>query len=307
MAHSVVRRLVASLALGGLAAGATTAAADPALAPVTMGSALGNRDGAPVAARYAANDQARVTNGDPRPVGRLLAYDRRGDGRIVEVMGDLTAARRIAVIVPGMGWNLRRVLTERAHNPNGPVMGAVALAAKMRQEAPRVPTAAIMWLGYRPPHGIDVDAMRSTRATAGARRLVAFLRGLPSRARVTLVCHSYGAVVCGRAASGLPRRVGDIVTLASPGMDVRTAAGLRTPARIWAGRAPDDPIRFTPHVRVAGFGHGTDPVSPAFGATVIRTGTASGHSHYLRPGTESLANAARVAVGHRTEVTRDAR
>lgn len=309
MAHTVARRLVASLALGGLVVGATTAAATPepaSPAPVTYGSALGNDDGAPVVARYGANERARVANGDPRPVGRLLTYDRHGAGRIVEVMGDLTSARRIAVLVPGMGWNLRRVLSERTSNPYGPVMGAVALAARMRQEAPRVPSAAIMWLGYHPPRGIDLDVMRSDRAIAGARSLVAFLRGLPRRARITLVCHSYGTVVCGHAASRLPRRVGDIVVLAAPGMDTRRAAGIHTRARIWAGRAPDDPIRFTPFVRVAGLGHGTDPMSPSFGATVIRTGTASGHSHYFTPGTESLANTARIATGHPTEVTRHA-
>jgi len=306
MAHSVGRRLVASIALGALAVGATTAAADPGPAPVTAGSALGNRDGAPIATRYAANERALATNHDPRPVGRLLTYDRRGEGRIAEVMGDLTAARRVAVLVPGMGWNVRRVLSERTGNPNGPVMGAVALADRMRREAPGVPSAAIMWLGYHPPAGIDVDVMRSTRAAAGARRLVAFLRGLPARARITLVCHSYGAVVCGRAASRLPARVSDIVTLAAPGMDVRRVSDLHTSARVWTGRAADDPIRFTPFVRVAGFGHGTDPTSRGFGATVIRTGGASGHSRYFRPGTESLDNAARIAVGHRAEVTRDA-
>jgi pimeloyl-ACP methyl ester carboxylesterase len=304
--------MIASLAIGGLAAGAITGAASPVLAagathPAAMSeSALGNHDGAPIAARYTANDRARVANGDPRPVGRLLAYDRHGAGRIVEVMGNLATARRIAVIVPGMGWNAGRVLKERNTNPDGPVMGAVALADRMRHDAPGLPTAVVMWLGYHPPTGIDVDVMRSTRAAAGANRLLSFLRGLPGRARLTLVCHSYGAVVCGRAASRLPHQVGDLVALAAPGMDVRTAAGLRTTARVWTARANDDPIRFTPFVRVGGFGHGTDPVSARFGAVVMRTGSATGHSHYFRPGTESLENVARIADGHRAEVTRRA-
>lgn len=307
MGFSAARRTAAVLALGGLVAGATTAAASPdrANGPATLAvSTLGNRDGAPIALRYAANDRARRVNGDPRPVGRLLAYQPRGQGRIVEVMGDLATARRVAVLVPGMGWGLRRVLAERNTNPDGPVMGAVALARQMRHAAPRVPSAVIMWLGYHPPGGIDVDVMRSTRAAAGAGRLVRFLRGLPGRARVTLVCHSYGAVVCGRAAPRLPRRVHDLVALAAPGMDVRSTAGLHTTARVWSGRAADDPIRYTPFVRVAGFGHGTDPTAARFGATVMRTGGAHGHSHYFNPGTESLANVARVAVGHPAEVTR---
>lgn len=300
-------RFAAVIALGGLVAGATTAAAspEPAQAHDTAAvSSLGNRDGAPVAARYAANERALRTNDDPEPVGRLLEYQPRGNGRIVEVMGDLAGARRVAVLVPGMGWGLHRVLTERDHNPNGPVMGAVELARQMRRVAPGVPSAVIMWLGYHPPGGIDLDVMRSDRAIAGAGRLVRFLRDLPGRSRVTLVCHSYGAVVCGHAAPRLPHRVRDMVAMAAPGMDVRTAGGLRTTARVWAGRAADDPIRFTPFVRVAGFGHGTDPTTPRFGATVIRTGSARGHSHYFNPGTESLNNLARIAAGHRSEVTR---
>jgi pimeloyl-ACP methyl ester carboxylesterase len=309
MGHNAARRAIASLAIGGLAVAATTGAALPVHAAggghaAMSESALGNRDGAPIAARLAANDRARVANGDPRTVGRLLAYDRRGAGRIVEVMGNLATARRIAVIVPGMGWNAGRVLEERNTNPDGPVMGAVALADRMRHDAPGLPTAVVMWLGYHPPTGIDVDVMRSARAAAGADRLIRFLRGLPGRARLTLVCHSYGAVVCGRAASRLPHRVGDLVALAAPGMDVRTAAGLRTTARVWTARANDDPIRFTPFVRVGGFGHGTDPTSARFGAVVMRTGSATGHSHYFRPGTESLNNVARIAAGHRAEVTR---
>ncbi|MBM0280156.1 alpha/beta hydrolase, partial [Micromonospora tarensis] len=37
---------------------------------------------------------------------RFLLFDRRGDGRAVEVLGDLAGADRIAVLVPGVGSTL---------------------------------------------------------------------------------------------------------------------------------------------------------------------------------------------------------
>jgi hypothetical protein len=141
----------------------------------------------------------------------------------------------------------------------------------------------------------------SQRAEAGAPALDRFLAGLPAGAGVTLVCHSYGALVCAHAAAGM--RAGDLVALAAPGLDVSTVDQLRTGARVWVARTPDDPIRFVPHVRLAGLGHGADPL--ATGATEFRTGDAHGHEGYYAPGTESLTNIARIVLGWTTEVTRD--
>lgn len=268
-------------------------------------TAVGNLDGAPPQLRYRANERSRVAHGDPRPAGHLMAYDTRGDGRIVEVLGDLSTARRIAVLVPGTGWGLDRVLSDRAgDNPNGPVAAARALHTRMRASAPDLPSAVVLWLGYDAPEGIDLAVIRSERAVAGGRALDRFIAGLPGRARVSLLCHSYGTVVCGRAAPSLPDRVRDIVALASPGMDVSTVARLHTRARIWAGRTPDDPIRFTPFVRVLGLGHSTDPISPRFGARLLNVDGARGHSEYFAPGTASLTNLTRIATGRTSEVTR---
>src|SRR5262249_5801995 len=151
-------------------------------------------------------------------------------------------------------------------------------------------TAVVVWLGYDSPEGIDRQAARSERAIAGAVELRRFIAGLPSRAHVSLLCHSYGAVVCGRAA-GAPR-VSGLVALAAPGLDVGSQAALHTSARVWAARVPDDPMRFVPFTRVGPLGHGADPTDPAFGARVVRTGTARGHGGYYAPGTELLANLA---------------
>jgi hypothetical protein len=172
----------------------------------------------------------------------------------------------------------------------------------MSRLSPQAGTAVAVWLGYDAPEGIDRQAARSERAAAGAPALTDFLNDLPPAARITLIGHSYGTVVCGRALRE-GGRADDVVALASPGMDAVSAQDLRTGARIWAARISDDPIGLTPHVRLAGYGHETDPVTPGFGARVFSTGAAQGHGGYYSPGTESLANLARIALGRTADVS----
>jgi hypothetical protein len=274
---------------------------------------VGNLDGMPVALREAANRRTAETAavpdrpeppGRPDTPGRLLGYDPRGDGRVIEVFGDLDSARNVAVIVPGSGWTLRNVMAAGrvgARHGADPVAGALALRDQIRRLDPGASTAVVMWLGYDTPEGIDRQAARSERAIAGAVALRRFVAGLPSAAHVTLLCHSYGAVVCGRAA-GAPG-IDELVALAAPGLDVGSAAALHTPARVWAARVPDDPMRFVPSIRVGPFGHGADPTDPSFGARVLRTGTARGHGGYDAPGSELLANLARIVLDRPSEVT----
>ncbi|GAB3662053.1 hypothetical protein GCM10027589_24700 [Actinocorallia lasiicapitis] len=232
--------------------------------------------------------------------GRLLAYDERGDGRAIQLFGDLETADRVAVLVPGTGWDLEKLLD--GSRQADPVAGAQLLLPLMRKMAPKSRTAVIVWLGYDAPENIDRRAFRSERAIEGADALVKYVNTLPERAAVTLVGHSYGTVVIGRAASRLPR-VSDIVALASPGMDSPSAADLGTGARIWAARAADDPIEYTPHLRWIGYGHETDPIAPEFGARVFRTGAIHGHGGYYSPGSECLDNLARIILGHTSDVT----
>jgi hypothetical protein len=264
---------------------------------------VGNLDGVPWSLRYAANDRARRAHdpGGPRPAGRLLGYDPRGDGRLVEVFGDLASARRVAVLVPGSGWRLGNLLGTAPRTGADPVAAAQALRAETARLDPAARVAVVVWLGYDPPEGIDREAFRSERAAAGVPALSRFLAGLPPGVQVSLLCHSYGAVVCGRAAPAA--RAGDLVLLAAPGVDAPSAAALRTSARVWAARTADDPIRFVPHVRVGGFGHGADPTAPGFGARLLDTGGARGHDGYYAPGTESLTNLARIVLGRTSEVT----
>src|SRR5439155_6853049 len=114
---------------------------------------------------------------------------------------------------------------------------------------------------------------------------------------VTVVGHSYGSLVVARAAQARPGAVDDVVALGSPGLEVEQAADVAVPpGHVWVGAASGDPVS-----RLSWFG--PDPAGAAFGARRFHAESAAGappldqHSGYLRPGSESLAAAALVAMG----------
>ncbi|WP_338676414.1 alpha/beta hydrolase [Streptomyces sp. SCSIO 30461] len=286
---------------------------------------VGNLDGAPVTLRYRANrtaltealrveesrtHDARLSaegRGEARrrmhrftsllqPGRQILAFDPSGKGRVAEVFGDLERAQRVSVVVPGVDTNL--LTFERTNRKyTAPVGMAQSLYEAERTASPTTRTAVIAWADYSAPTGVGLDASTGRLAATGADRLVALTRSLPGTARVSLFCHSYGSVVCGVAASELPRRVGDLAVAGSPGMRAESAARLRTTARVWAMRDSDDWIQDVPYLEVGGLGHGADPVTPEFGARVLSATGAVGHAGYFEPGTESLANFAEIGVG----------
>jgi pimeloyl-ACP methyl ester carboxylesterase len=230
---------------------------------------------------------------------RVLASDQRGDGRIVEVVGDLPTADHIAVIVPGASTTL-----DNFHRGLGgvirrsPYWQATQLYAAAQAAGVRV--AAIAWLGYDPPDGMGLAAVRSDSAVAGAgalARFVAELTGYRPDASITLIGHSYGSLVLAYAAARLPAQVTDLVVLGSPGMDVSRASDLRTRARLWAGSAEGDWTRRIPDLRILGLGHGTNPSRPWFGARALDVEGARGHDQYFVPGTASLRSLATVVAG----------
>jgi pimeloyl-ACP methyl ester carboxylesterase len=112
---------------------------------------------------------------------------------------------------------------------------------------------------------------------------------------VTLVGHSYGALVVGLAAPHLPR-VADVVALGAPGMGASTARGLGG-ARVWSALAAGDWIRRIPQVRLGHLGHGRRPSAPAFGSLPLPTSGVTGHDGYLCPGTATLPAVAAVVLG----------
>ncbi|MFJ7087973.1 alpha/beta hydrolase [Streptomyces griseus] len=302
------RALLAALVTFAVAlpvSGAARPAAVPAPAPTAIGP-LRDASAAALEERYAvsrsdirAAGRAAEAHGDLQraaslramaaPGRRFLSFDGRDGGRSVEVVGALSSARRIAVLVPGAGVGLDAYGRLRRD--------ARALHRELGEGA-----AVVAWLGYRSPATVSPAALTTGRADGaapGLRALVDGLRAVRPAARISLLCHSYGSVICARSAHGTAADA--LVLYGSPGVGSDHAAALRTGARVWAGRSGGDWIARVPHVRVrvpfvATVGFGTDPVAERFGAEVFDAGD-GGHSDYLRPGSRSLTNLARIAAG----------
>ncbi|MGD9483356.1 alpha/beta hydrolase [Streptomyces sp. TRM70308] len=282
---------------------------------------VGNLDGAPVALRYAANALAYARHtGRPLPGERqLLAFDPRGRGLVTEVVGDLSRARRVAVVVPGSDLDLA--------DHDGARTAARNLHARLERTAPGVPTAVVAWVGYTTPDGLGIDAATDRLAEAGAPRLTRFLTGLAATtdaATPALFCHSYGSLLCARADADRADThrtdagrtdadrtdadradAGDVVFLGSPGTGLSHAADVPGARRVWATElAEADWVAHVPHVRLLGLGHGADPTDPAFGARVVSAAGAEGHDGYFAPGTASLAAYAAITLGRYDAVPR---
>ncbi|MEV7627261.1 alpha/beta hydrolase [Actinoplanes sp. NPDC089786] len=233
---------------------------------------------------------------------RFLSFDPAGDGTAVEVVGDLTKADRVVVLVPGVDTTLKNFdrglggVARRA-----PAVQARAVYWKLRTTDRKAKVAVVAWLGYDPPEGIGLAAVREQRARAGARALAGFVEGVRRqrpRASVTLVGHSYGAIVVGLAAPRLPF-VHDVVALGAPGMGAAHASDLGG-ARVWSALAPADWMRRIPQLRVFDLGHGRRPSDPSFGALPLPTDGVAGHDYYLTPGSATLDAVAQVALGTET-------
>ncbi|MGW1937440.1 alpha/beta hydrolase [Streptomyces goshikiensis] len=258
---------------------------------------VGNLDGAPLSLRYEANRISVAATGEARYASlaaggrRILAFDPRGRGQVAEVFGDLERAAHVAVIVPGSDSDALTYDAKRS-----PYTGAAGMARSLRAEAGG-DTAVVAWTGYTTPVGVGPDAAGGRLAAAGAKRLARFTDGLDAVGAPdpVLLCHSYGSVVCGLAARHTD--ASDIVVLGSPGMRADDVAGLGTRARLWAARGPSDWIADVPNVSFAGFGHGADPASAAFGARRVPASDVKGHTGYFTPGTRSLAAFAAIAKG----------
>ncbi|WP_405880749.1 alpha/beta hydrolase family protein [Streptomyces sp. NBC_01384] len=289
------------------------APAPAVLAPLTTSTLdrayEANRANAAEASRMAADHGDRTRAAADRtlaaPSRHFLSFDGRGQGQAVEVLGDLAHADRVAVLVPGSDTTLETYGRFRA--------AALALHNRLNQFTQLNPlnphTAVIAWLGYETPGTVSTTVLTTGRAEDAAPHLKGFIRELRGvvgeKAHVSLLCHSYGTVVCGRAAQGLD--VDDMALLGSPGAGADSAAALHTSARVWAARGADDWVANVPHTHADLFGttvgFGTDPVSPAFGAHVFAAG-GGGHSDYFKPGSVSLDNLARIVLGATSEVTR---
>jgi hypothetical protein len=266
---------------------------------------VGNTDGAPIGLRYRANaeairreiarlEAAGVADDDARlrklrelddPDRHFLLFDPEGDGRAAEVFGDLTSARHVAVVVPGMNNDL--------DNFTGGDAERVQHQASLFDPGQ---VATIQWLGYDTPEG--ATALGTGAAEPGAEALPQFVAGIRAqrseRLHWTVVGHSYGSLVTGMAESEQGLQVDETVLVGSPGVGVEHASDLGD-GNVWVGLAQWDAVGYS------GW-HGPNPHDRAFGATRFHTGDISGHSSYFNEGSESLRNIGLIAAGYLDEV-----
>lgn len=233
------------------------------------------------------------------PDRQFLKVDVGGDGRIVEVLGDLREADHVAIHVPGMDTDIDDY-TAATHGD------ARSLYNEMQRQAPGEDVASIAFLDYNPPDnnfGGWFGSAGEAAATEGAEALDSWVDRLHedgfSADQLTVVAHSYGSTTAGIALEHEDLQVGRLAVVGSPGLGdgVDDISDLgRQEVAVYAGKSEGvafpggdgDPITWLP-------AHGEDPADDGFGAIRFSTGDSRGHSQYFQG--ESLRNLALIAVG----------
>ncbi|WP_022867222.1 alpha/beta hydrolase [Schaalia vaccimaxillae] len=242
----------------------------------------------------------------------LLTLDPKGVRLKAAVgIGDVHTAEHVAVLVPGMGTNVRDSLEYYT--------GA---AQRLRVTTPVDvdEVAVVAWLGYEAPQSLetpDFSVVSTDKATRGAESLTPFLEGIHNSRihngstdpHLTLLGHSYGSTTSARAMTQIvPKVVDDFVMFGSPGGSANSAdeygvvpghayvSGVPT-GDLVQGIGPDwafgtNPMRMPDITHITGDATGSpsyDPHSRGF----------ANHSTYLDPGTETLRQIAKIVGGGR--------
>ncbi|MFC3989105.1 alpha/beta hydrolase, partial [Actinoplanes siamensis] len=243
------------------------------------------------------------------PRSYLIGLDVSADGRAVVAFGDPDRAANVLTHVPGMTAGLSSLDHELTR--------AERVAGRAGELGPTAATSSVVWLGYDAPDFLH-EAWSARQAEDGASGLRRFQDGLRAThegpaARLTVLGHSYGSLVVGKAATGA-LDADRVVFVGSPGVGVDSAARLTLPAdHVFASTSISDPIqwlavspgtaarRLLPGPPVTGpagdlwFGH--NPSDPAFGARVFGSQWDGGHLGYWEPGKPALDALAKITLG----------
>jgi hypothetical protein len=247
-----------------------------------------------------APDGGRVEVVEPR---QFLYAEVEGQGRMIEVLGDLETAHNVVVLIPGMNNDLDKVRAQMDR-------------AQSLKQAVGPRNAVVVWKDYDAPLGLE-EAMSTQSSRAAVPRLSRFEAGLDAvkaqYAKTTFIGNSYGSQVLGRGLmAGVDPRNPDGVTpdravlVGCPGIDesVTSAAQITPPGtQLFVARAKGDYVSYLEK-------HGPDP---ADFPDVFRFETESGpihvrgHMSYFELNSESFKNIARIGRGQLSAVTPAAR
>lgn len=238
----------------------------------------------------------------------LVNLDTSDDARASIVVGDLSTAKYVSVLVPGMymsvgeqivDWakvaqNLHEQETSFLHRLLGP-----------RSSGGTPGVAVVAWIGYQTPVLTNIGGMQL--ATDGADSLERTLVGIQElRADnppyLSVFAHSYGSTAALLALERHTVTVDALALMGSPGSDAQSVSQLSVRGgNVFVGQADLDPV-----VHSAFFG--SDPGSASYGAQRMDVGGAvdpvtgrtlagsSGHNEYFTAGTECMRNLAMIGI-----------
>ncbi len=208
----------------------------------------------PLSLRFGGSEQSDYINALDRlsdPGRTILSFADDGkDSRIIEAHGDLNSAKNIVVYIPGADTDLLNY----DKNVKDRTLKMMAAAGPG--------TAGISWLGYDAPGNNKVFGRTADRAVGPFAAYVTKLARDHPGATITVVGHSYGTVVAGRAieqgslaapnirsfvavgspgwSGGISRRALNRIALVKPLPVGRLAAGIKA---LSPAGSDDSPIR----------------------------------------------------------------
>jgi len=238
----------------------------------------------------------------------LVSLDSSEDAKAAIVVGNLSTAHYVSVLVPGMYMSVgeqieawAKVAQEQYDLQTGFLRRV--LGPRGKGGAPGV--AVVAWIGYQTPVLTNIGG--TTLATQGADSLERTLEGIRAlraadQPYLSVFAHSYGSTAALMALERHTVTVDALALMGSPGSASQSVAGLSvTGGNVFVGEAPMDPI-----VNSAFFG--SDPGSPGYGAKPMGVGGAvdpitrtalagsSGHNEYFTAGTECMRNLAMIGI-----------
>ena len=249
----------------------------------------------------------------------LLSFDPAGAGTAAIVIGDLSTADSVSVLVPGafvlvsgqvVQW------TDSAQALHDERTGWVDRTWSAGSQPGTRPTVAtVAWIGYQTPGPFEVTKLDF--ASKGRDALARVIQGVQDARTddepfVSVIAHSYGSTAAMMALTEYDFEIDALAVVGSPGGLVSRASDLHVRnGAIFVGDAAWDPV--------AGVGFfGVDPGSPQFGAIPFGVsggrhdpysgqllGSSMMHDSYFDPGSESLRNLALISLGLGDRVTED--
>ena len=186
--------------------------------------------------RIPLEDYQRGTKGE---AFSLLTLEEE-NGRVLAAVaqGDVDHAKNVATVVPGIGTTVQDMLKNEITKGTN-----LRNAAAAEGDINTKDVAVVSWLGYEAPPGPSADLGEDRKiatmdlADKGSDKLAGFLTGVNASrkygagdANMTLLGHSYGSVVSGRATTKIADGVVDNeILFGSPGMGTYDPSEIHVP------------------------------------------------------------------------------